>query len=135
MNRNTFTRLGRVAAGLAAVSLVASASAASADDYRRHRGDHHRDRGDTAEAAIVAGVIGLALGAALASGDNGPRYDRDYDRSYSRPAYGYGYGYAPPPPRYGYGYGYDRGPRPSDCWTVRDYDRRSGAVYERTVCR
>lgn len=45
---------------LAATSLTMAAPA-SAQDYRRHRG------GDDAGAAIVGGVIGLALGAALVS--------------------------------------------------------------------
>ncbi|PTS87015.1 MULTISPECIES: hypothetical protein [unclassified Caulobacter] len=132
MARKIITIVGRVAAGLAALSMVASAGAASADSrgrhYDRHHSRHHDRGGDIAGAAIVAGVIGLAIGAAIASDDN-DRYDRPRKvRTY-----------APPPPPYGYGYGY--APRPyyddygRDCWTTRDYDRRSGAVYERTVCR
>lgn len=128
MTRKISTVIGRVAAGLAALSMVVSATAASADSRGRHhydrRGGHDRD-GDIAGAAIVAGVIGLAIGAAIASDD----HDR-YDRPHRQRAYG-----PPPPPPYGYA------PRPyyneydRDCWTTREYDRRSGAVYERTVCR
>lgn len=118
--------LGGVAAGLAALTMVAASTQASADDWRRGR--HHRDRGnDAAAAAVIGGIVGLAIGSSL-----------NNDRSrYSRPAYGYGYDYPPPPPPRYYGYGYDDGPRyrRSDCWTTRDYDRRSGSVYERTVCR
>ena len=44
--------------------------------------DYDRDRGDRAGAAILGGVVGLMLGAALA----------DHN---SQPAYSYGYGYQP----------------------------------------
>jgi len=139
------TTIGRVAAGLAALAMVAGSTAASAQSYR-HGGYHDRGRhhgnGNSTEAAIVGGVVGLALGAAIA-GNNNNRYDRGYsNRGYYDRGYGYGYAPPPPPPRYGYGYGrgygYGHGPRHGygrDCWTTRDYDRRSGAVYERTVCR
>ena len=127
MARKISTVIGQVAAGLAALSMVAAASTASADSRRHYR--HHDNRGGgKTEAAIVAGVLGLALGAAIAgnSSDNG---------RYARPVRGYGYGYAPPPPppRY-YGRHYDDA-YDSECWTTRDYDRRSGVVYERTTCR
>lgn len=127
MARKISTVMGQVAAGLAALSMVAAATTASADS-RRHYRHHGHDGGGKTEAAIVAGVLGLALGAAIASGN-------DNDGRHARPARGYGYGYAPPPPppRY-YGRDYYDDYR-SDCWTTRDYDRRSGVVYERTVCR
>lgn len=132
MARKISTVVGRVAAGLAALSMVAAAGAASADGRGRYDRHHHRGGGNGAETAIVAGVLGLAIGAAIAGNDHD-------DGRYARPSRGYGYGYAPPPPPpryYGRDYGrdYDRGYR-SDCWTTRDYDRRSGVVYERTVCR
>ena len=59
-----------LAAALAASALTASAPAMARDGYH--------DRGDDAAIAIGAGVIGLALGAALA--DHGDRhyYDRGY---------------------------------------------------------
>ena len=128
MANKIITTVGRVAAGLAALSLVAAATTASADS-RRYR--HHDGRtGDVAAAAIAAGVIGLAVGAAISS-DNDHRDRRYYDDRYDRRYY------APPPPRYGYGYGY--APRPyrgdRECWTTREYDRWNGTYYERTVCR
>ena len=131
MTRNLKTQIGRVTAGLAALALVAGATAASAQPYRGGgyyggRGHHHN--GNDVGVAIAGGIVGLALGAAIAGNNNGPRYDR-----------GYGYAPPPPPPRYydGYGYarpynGYGRG---SDCWTTREYDRYRGTMYERTVCR
>jgi hypothetical protein len=132
MNRNLKTQIGRVAAGLAALAMVTGATAASAQSYRHGGGYYGHGRGhhgNDAGVAIAGGIVGLALGAAIASNNNS-RYDR-----------GYGYDYAPPPPppRYynGYGYarpynGYGRG---SDCWTTREYDRYRGTMYERTVCR
>lgn len=123
MANKIITTVGRVAAGLAALSLVAAATTASADSRRHHRRDND---GDVAAAAIAAGVIGLAIGAAIS--DNG-RDDRYYDRRYDR-RYG-----GPPPSRYGYGYA----PRPyhgaRECWTTREYDRWNRTYYERTVCR
>ena len=53
-----------------AASSLAIAAPASAQDYNRY----HRHSGDGATAAIVGGVIGLALGAAIASSSN-----RGYD--------------------------------------------------------
>lgn len=90
--------------GLAAViavgAVMATASPASADRYRRHH--HHGGGDDEVAAAILGGVAGLALGAALSSGSrrNGRYYDDGYydrgasygyspryDTYYSRPAY------------------------------------------------
>ncbi|WP_394647790.1 hypothetical protein [uncultured Sphingomonas sp.] len=94
-----------LAAGLAASALM-SAAPAEAQRYWRHR-----DRGgDTAAGAIIGGVIGLGLGAAIASSNRDRYYDRNYydrgyyydDRSYYAPPprvyYRERY-YAPPPPR------------------------------------
>jgi hypothetical protein len=128
MANRMMNKIGRVAAGLAAVSLVAAATTASADP-RYYYG--HRGHGDTAAAAVAAGIVGLAVGAAIA--DSG-HHDRYYERVYAPPPP------PPPPPRYyGYGYyGYGYAPRPyydRDCWTTREYDRWNGSYYERTVCR
>lgn len=61
-----------LAAALAG-SAAMTAAPAQARDYYRHRGG-----GDDAAIAIGAGVVGLALGAALAS----DRHDRYYDDHY-----------------------------------------------------
>jgi hypothetical protein len=97
--------------GLAAVSsVVVAAAPADAQYRRRHRGD------DDAAWAIGAGIVGLGLGAAIASGNRGGYYDRGYygDGYYGR-GYGYdrGYGYGS-----GYGYGYGR----RHCVTRREFD-------------
>ena len=87
-------------AALAAITLggavcATAASAEARDHYnggRYYGGRHH----DGSGAAVAAGVLGLALGAAIAS-DHGPRgyYDRGYyDRGYYPGYYGYG-GYRP----------------------------------------
>jgi hypothetical protein len=83
------------AAGLAALALAAAPAQARDGSYRGH------DRGgDDAAIAIGAGVVGLALGAALASSSR----DRDtyYDDSYYYPRGDYYQSY----PRY-YSRGYD----------------------------
>lgn len=73
-----------VATTLAATALVSTTAPVMARDYYRDRG-----RDNTAAVAIGAGVIGLALGAIVASSDNDRRYrdngryyrdDRNYDR-------------------------------------------------------
>ena len=88
---------------MGATLLTAFAPAADAQRYRGGyygRGYHHHN--DNTGAAIVAGVAGLAIGAALASSNN-RRYD--YDRSYYYqhgyyPTNGYYYNYYQP--RYNY---------------------------------
>lgn len=72
-----------VLAGVLGAATLAVASPAMADDGR-YRG--HRGGGDTAGAALAGGIIGLALGAAIASGDR-DRYDDGYyyDRRYRQP--------------------------------------------------
>ncbi|WP_297512761.1 hypothetical protein [uncultured Caulobacter sp.] len=134
MANKIITSVGRVAAGVAALSLTVAATTASADPRYYYDRDRHRG-GDTAAAAIAAGIVGLAVGAAISDSHRNDRYD---DRGYYRQGYyDQGYrGYYSQTPGYGYGYGY--APRPyaaRECWTTREYDRWNGSYYERTVCR
>jgi hypothetical protein len=73
------------------------AAPAEAQRWRRY------DRGNDAGTAIVAGIAGLAIGAALTSRDRyNPRYDYDY-RYYDQR------GYFPNDGYYAQNYYYDRG--------------------------
>jgi hypothetical protein len=89
-----FKRAGIVAA-LAVGAMAVSTSAGARDRYYRHHG------GDTAGAAIAGGIIGLALGAAIASSNDRDRY---YDGYYGRPRGYYYRSY----PRYRYYRAYPR---------------------------
>lgn len=81
-----------------ATALAASALTVSAPASAR---DYYDGGGNDAAIAIAAGVIGLALGAALADRDDGRYYDRGYydSRRYvtvrGRPGYYYYYDGAP----------------------------------------
>jgi hypothetical protein len=132
-------------AATTAISAVAFSTAASAYDYRDYYYRGH-DNNDVAGAAIAAGVVGLILGAALASSSNHHSYDNGYGGyynrgygSYGQPYYGgygqpyYGGGYSQPYYGGGYygggGYGYQR------CYTTRSWDPYSGRQITRQVCR
>jgi hypothetical protein len=84
-------------AGLGAVlaaTVITAAAPAEAQRWRRY--DRGRG-GDVAAGAVLGGIVGLGVGAAIASSNR----DRYYDRGYyygPRPRYR-GYYYAPPPPR------------------------------------
>jgi hypothetical protein len=67
--------------GLVMGATAMTAMAVPAEAQRHYRGRHHDNTGT----AIVAGIAGLAIGAAIASSDRryrDPRYD--YDRYYYR---------------------------------------------------
>lgn len=143
-------------AATTALSAVAFSTAASAYDYRDSYYRGH-DNSDVAGAAIAAGVIGLVIGAALASNhnsyDNGYYNNRGYNYGgysgyggygYSQPYSGSGYygggsryGYGDPyssgygynQPYYGGGYGYQR------CYTTRSWDPYYRGYTNRRVCR
>lgn len=111
-----------LAAALGATALTA---AAPAEAQRWGGGWGHRYYGhdDGTGTAIVAGIAGLAVGAAIASHNN-DRYrdayyrDRGYDAYYDDRYYR-SHGYYPNDGYYAYRYsrGYDR------CWVERRYDR------------
>ena len=87
-------------AALAAITLGGAVCATAAPaDARPHGGYYHGGyygghyRHDNGGAAVAAGVVGLALGAALASNSHG-YYDRGYYApGYYAPSYYGGYGY------------------------------------------
>ncbi len=88
-----------LAALIAAGSMAAAATPAAAEGRWGHDGGwrggdrwEHGGGGGDAEALIVGGIAGLALGAALSS----------HNQYQGQPNYRYGYGYGN-----GYGYGYD----------------------------
>jgi len=64
-----------------AASALASAAPAMADPYDGYR---HHGSGDAAGAAIAGGIIGLALGAIIASSGNHHNYDDDERRYHAR---------------------------------------------------
>ena len=90
-------------------------------------GYYHRDRGDAAAGALIGGIVGLGIGAAIAS-SNQPRYvDRRY--YYDR---GYDPYYAPPPPPPVYQYEYrSYAPR---CWNDWRWDPYWGRNVQVRVC-
>lgn len=71
---NTLFKKATLGVALGAATLAAATPA----DAQRYRGgyDRYHGRGDRNGTAIVAGIAGLAIGAALTSGN---RYDRRYD--------------------------------------------------------
>lgn len=116
-----------IAAVMAAGAIASTAGPAQAERYRYYGDRNHNNNNDAAAAAIIGGVLGLALGAAIAGSNNDRRgyYDNRYygdgyyggrsyyggrgyydNRSYNDGYYGRGYsddyGYARP---YSYGYG------------------------------
>lgn len=128
------TNVTKITAGLLAGATLAVASTPAEAQYRYR---HHR--GDDAALAIGAGVLGLAVGAAVASGSRNRGYYGDgyyYDRGYYGRPYAYnGYygGYYGRPYGYGYGYDYYRAP-PRRCWTERQWDEWRGGWRRMRVC-
>jgi hypothetical protein len=82
-----------LAAATAAGAIAATAAPAEARPHHYYR--HHHGGGDAVAAAAVAGIAGLALGAALSDHDGrshysystGYRYDPRYDSYYGRSYY------------------------------------------------
>jgi hypothetical protein len=79
------------------VAGLALAPAVQAEHWRGGPQRHHHGGGNAAGAAIIGGLIGLGVGAAIAS--NGGYYAPPYGYYAPPPAY-----YTPPPPAVYYGY-------------------------------
>ena len=101
------------AALIPALALVAAPAQARDGTYRGHGG------GDDAAIAIGAGVVGLALGAALTSGSRDRDYYYDDDYYYPRGSY-----YRSYPQYYSYNYDYPRYERRD--WNGWRGDRHQG---------
>jgi hypothetical protein len=124
----TMNLLKKAVLGTAIGAMALATAPADARSYYRHY--HH---GDDAAVAIGAGILGLAVGAAIASGNN----DRYYynDGYYNYPYYnGYAY-YTPGYTTYYYPYTYPynngywyNGYRYDNGWF---YDRRGYRSYDR----
>ncbi|WP_425230625.1 hypothetical protein [Sphingomonas sp.] len=120
--------IGKTVLGAAmAASALVSATPASAQYYRGYR---HHDGIGAGGAAVLGGILGLGVGAAIASSNNNRYYDRD--RYYDAP---------PPPPRRYY---YDNYQQPyyhnyydeyrPRCFVERQWDGY-GRPYNVRVCR
>lgn len=121
-------------AGLGVALAATALTAAAPADAQRYRGGYrhyNRGGGDVAAGAILGGIVGLGVGAAIASNNRGRYYDRGYyyDAPPPRPrAYYYDRG-----PGYGYGDGYDYDYRPS-CWNQWRWDPYYGRNVRVRVC-
>ncbi|MBY0582626.1 MAG: hypothetical protein K2P68_06875 [Sphingomonas sp.] len=121
-----------LAVALGATSLTAAAPA-EAQHYRGGYGGHYRHGGD-AGVAVAAGIVGLAIGAAIASDNDRYRdryyYNRGYPRDYDVRYY-HDHGYYPDNGYYAYRYR-EAYPR---CYVERRWDPYYGAPVRVRVCR
>lgn len=127
--------LKKVAIGTAlAATALGTALPAQAQRYGGYRGGgyHHRG-GDATGAAIIGGIVGLGVGAAIASSNNDRRYDRRgyYDEPYNNGYYRDGYY------NDGYNNGYYNRPqyRGGDCYAQRRWDPYYRQWVRVRVCR
>lgn len=107
--------IGFLKKGVLGLALGASALAASAPAEAQRYDRYHSRGNNDAAIAVGAGVLGLAVGAAIASNNRDRYNDGYYDRRYyARPRY------------YSYDSGYYYGPRyrAYPRYQYRDYDRR-----------
>ncbi|WP_374532307.1 hypothetical protein [Phenylobacterium sp.] len=118
--------VGALAAVTAAAAVASVAAPAQAEPYRYGRRDHNNN--DAAAAAVVGGIVGLALGAAIAGSNKDRRYDNGYyrqgyyDNGYYNNGYYQGGGYG------AYGDSYYRGYNGYGGAYASDYGRRRVCV-------
>ena len=125
-----------LAAAMAAITFGGAVAAAAVPaqarpyNYRYYGGDYRHHRDNDAGVAVAAGIVGLALGAALASSNNGHSYARGgyaYDNGYySRGHYPYGY----------YSRGYERRYRvcETERWVYDPYIGHRVPIIQRYAC-
>ncbi|MGN6374869.1 MAG: hypothetical protein ACTHMG_04870 [Sphingomonas sp.] len=118
----TFLKKAGIGVARGATAMAMTAAPAPAQPWHHY----HHHHGDAAGAAIIGGLIGLGVGAAIASDNN----DRYYDNGYYAPP-------PPPPPGYydgyeSYDYRYDY--RPS-CWVQDRWDPYYHRHVRVRVCR
>jgi hypothetical protein len=124
---NAFLTKAVLGATLAATSLTAALPADAAP--RRGRGN------DGTGIAIVAGIAGLAIGAAIASGDNDRDRRRYDDRNYRDQQYNNQYNNQyNADPRYNQNYYNDNGYNYQNCRVVKRYDPYQGRKVKVRVC-
>jgi fatty acid desaturase len=116
----TIVKKAALGLALGATAIGMTAAPAQAQRYR-----HYHHHGDTTGAALLGGVIGLGVGAAIASSNNDRYYDRGY---YNNGYYDNGY-YARP------GYYAPRRVYRERCWTQYRYDPYYGGDVPVQVCR
>lgn len=112
-----------------AVTALATAAPAEAQRY------YGRNRGNNGGAAVVAGIAGLAIGAAIASNNNNRFRDRYYyDRGFPRgydDIYFRDHGFYPNDGYYAYNYR----PRFNRCRVVRQWDPYWQQPVRIRICR
>ncbi len=77
----SFAKKAALATALAATSLTAVSPAMAQGYYGYENNYRHRDRGDSTGAAIVGGIVGIAIGALIASSGNN-NHNRYRDRGW-----------------------------------------------------
>ena len=124
MRKTLTAAMAALTFGGAVAAAAVPAQARPNDGGRYYGNDYRRDsRGNDAGVAIAAGIVGLALGAALTSGNHSTSYG---SYGYAQPYYGSSYnsGY------YGGGYRTCESTR----WVYDRYTRRQVPVTSRYAC-
>lgn len=128
---NTLLKKAGLGIALAAIALTAAVPA----EAQRFRGGYGHGRGNGNGGAVIAGIAGLAIGAAIASSANDRYRNRYYDdRGYPRD-YDFNYyndhGYYPDDGYYAYSYR----PRYQRCRIERRWDPYYGESVTIRICR